>query len=103
MSHVIIQKTNTPPMMAEVGLVLMDMSLKLIAYDRGAAAILNHPSQPGGKMEPASCLPKEIIDIIRGRKPSDMSAIKTQFRMGKSEYTCRAYLVEPNNGSFPQH
>jgi DNA-binding CsgD family transcriptional regulator len=102
MSHVIIQKSNGPPMMAEVGLVLMDMSLKLIAFDRGAAAILNYPNQPGGKMEPASCLPKEILDIIRGRKPADVSAIKTQFRMGKSEYTCRAYLVEPNNGSFTQ-
>lgn len=89
-------------MIAEVGLVLMDLSLQLIAFDRGAAAILNYPSQPGVKPESSSCIPKEILDIIRGRKPADVSSVKTHFRMGKSEYVCRAYLVEPNNGSMAQ-
>ncbi len=95
-NHAIMQKLT--PIMAEAGLVLMDLSLKLIACDRGAAAILNYPNQPGAKQDPASFIPQEILDIIRSRKPSDLSLVKTHFRMGKSEYIWRAHLMESQNG-----
>jgi len=99
MSHAIKQNGRID-MIAEVGLILMDLSLKLVAFDRGAAAIMNYSNQPGGKPEPG--VPKEILDIIRTRKPAELSSLKTHFRMGKNEYTCRAYLVEPQNGALTQ-
>ena len=99
-NHAIMQKST--PIMAEAGLVLMDLSLKLIACDRGAAAILNYPNQPGAKQDPASFIPQEILDIIRSRKPSDLSLVKTHFRMGKSEYIWRAHLMESQNGHLTQ-
>jgi DNA-binding CsgD family transcriptional regulator len=100
MAHAIMQQSKGPLVMAEVGLVLMDLSLKLIAFDRGAAAILNYSNQPGVKPDAAACIPKEILDAIRGRKPADLASVKAHFRVGKSEFICRAYLVEPNNGSM---
>jgi len=100
MAHAIMQKSKGPLVVAEVGLVLMDLSLKLIAFDRGAAAILNYSNQPGVKPDAAACIPKEILDTIRGRKPADLPSVKAHFRVGKSEYICRPYLVEPNNGSM---
>ena len=79
-----------------VGLVLIDLSLKSVAFDRGAALLLGYASsKPGIKGEPS--LPKEILDMIRGRKPADLSAAKTYFRVGESEYVCRVHVMELPN------
>ena len=79
---------------AEVGLVLVDLSLELVALDQGAAAILNYSSRPGLKRDPGSVVPKEVLDVLRSRQPTDLSSVRAYFRMGVCEYTCRAYLVE---------
>jgi len=88
--------------MMEEGLVLVDLSLNLIASGRGAAAILNsHPED--SKPDAAAFLPREIIDIVdilRGRKRTYLSPLKTHFRVGEIEYMCRAHLVEPYAGSL---
>lgn len=99
--HAVIQKAKGP-LMAEAGLALMDLSLRIIASDRGAAAILNYPNQAGDNSELESCIPKEIQDMIRSHKPTELSSVRTHFRMGKSEYTCRAYVVESYNGVVTQ-
>jgi DNA-binding CsgD family transcriptional regulator len=99
--HAVIQKAKSP-LMAEAGLALMDLSLRIIASDRGAAAILNYPNQPGDNSELESCIPMEIQDMIRSHKPTELSSVKAHFRMGKSEYTCRAYVVESYNGVATQ-
>jgi DNA-binding CsgD family transcriptional regulator len=86
------------PIMAEVGLVLMDTSLNIIASDWGAASILNYRNQPGS----ALCLPEEILEILRSRKPSDRSPVKTHLRMEKNQYFCRIYLLESHEGPMGQ-
>ena len=94
-----MQKSKIHPIIADVGLVLMDRSLKLIAFDRGAAAILSYPNQPGAA---ASALPREILDVLRHRKPTDLASVRTHFHMGKNEYLCRAYLVESHNAALTE-
>jgi DNA-binding CsgD family transcriptional regulator len=85
-----MQKPNKMiPVMAEVGLVFLDLSLKLIAYDRGAAEILDCPAQP---------LPPAILDLLGGRTVSDLSPLKTQLRLGAIEYLCRAYMIDSYSG-----
>jgi DNA-binding NarL/FixJ family response regulator len=84
--HTIIHKAKPAPQAPDVGLVLLDGSLRPIAFDRGAAAILNHANQ--------DAIPEEILRTLRGRKLAELSSIKTVFRVGKSEYMCRAYVVE---------
>ncbi len=96
--HVVIEQSQKNP---EVGLILMDLSLTIIAIDPGAAMILNS-SNPQASIQtgPPSCIPKEILEIIRTR-PADLP-VKTSLRMGENEYTCRAYLVESINGFLAQ-
>lgn len=97
--HAVTAKPKTPPIMAEAGVVLMDPSLNIIAFDRGAATILNYPN-PGAKAGSNSYIPVEILDLIRDRKPADRSPVKTHFRMGKNEYICRTYMLETNDGAL---
>jgi len=82
---------------AEAGMVLLDLSLKPIAFDSGAAAILHDPQESNGEV--AFNLPKEVLETIRSRNPNELSLVKTHFRLGKREYSCRAYLLESHIGT----
>jgi len=84
--RVIVPKPKPTPLIPEVGLILLDCSLKPLAFDRGAAAILNHPNQPS--------IPEEILRDLRGLSPAEWPSTKSIFRRGKSEYICQAYLLE---------
>jgi len=98
-----MQKLNLPtPITADVGLVLMDLSLNLIACDRGAASILNYASQSGASPGGLANLPTELLDMLRNRQPNDSSPLKTHIRIGLCEYVCRAYFVEGPEGVFVQ-
>lgn len=80
--------------MSEVGLVLMDLSLNSFALDRGAAAILNYSHIPGSSPRPGEFIPKEILDGIRSRKPTELPTGKKVFRTPWNEYAYQAYLLE---------
>lgn len=82
----------------EAGMILLDLSLKPIAFDSGAAAILRDPQERNSD-QPFS-LPKEVLETIRSHNPNELSSVKTHFRLGKREYCCRAYLLESQIGSF---
>ena len=84
-------KTEGRPSTAEGGLILLDRSLKILAFDRGATAIFKDPNQPA--VQPQA-LPKEILDNIRQCKPTALSSLRIYLRIGKSEYMCRAYMLE---------
>lgn len=88
--HAIVHKPKTAAMIPDVGLVLLDSSLKPLAFDRGAAAILDYANQ--------LAIPEEVLRVIRSRKPADLSAVKTIFHRGKNDYICRAYMVESEIG-----
>lgn len=81
-------------MIPEAGLVLLDSSFKPLAFDRGAAAILHQLRQAG--------IPEEIMRVIRTCKPDELGSVKTSFHRGKSEYVCRAYVVEYAGGLFSE-
>jgi DNA-binding CsgD family transcriptional regulator len=83
---------------AEAGMILLDLSLNPIAFDSGAAAILRDPLERNG--DPGFSLPKEVMETIRSHNPNELSQVKTHFRLGKREYTCRAYLLESQIGTF---
>lgn len=73
----------------------MDLSLKTIALDQGAAAILRNGPNPD------PLLPKEILDALAGRAPADLPGLRLHFNRGADEYTCRAYLVERHGNELP--
>ena len=89
------------PAIADVGIVLLDLFMQPVAFDRGAAEMFNEeakrtatPSTPCGA-GPTFSIPREIVDVIRRSKPGDPSAAKMRFRLGTRDYTCRSYLLEP--------
>lgn len=77
---------------AEGGMVLLDRSLKIIAYDRGATAILKDVNPPGSQNQ--VILPAEILDNVRQCKSTAISSLRIYLHIGKHEYLCRAYLLE---------
>jgi len=85
------------PPLAEVGIVLMDLSLRPLAFDRGAAEMFPDAARCGGSTGPALSIPREIIDIIRRSRPGDPLAEKVRFSLGAHDYSCRAYLLESPN------
>jgi DNA-binding CsgD family transcriptional regulator len=86
----------------EAGLLLMDALLNAVAFDRGASIILNRLNEQGLKPERGSLIPREILDIVRNRKSTTLSSSRTQFRVGRCEYSCRTYLVEFHTKLFSQ-
>lgn len=87
---------------ADVGLVLMDLSMRPIAIDQGAAAILNYQSRTAGSAPPANWIPKELLNSIRGRSPAELSSINTRCRIGATDYFCRSYIMESPDGFLGQ-
>jgi DNA-binding CsgD family transcriptional regulator len=87
---------------AEVGLVLTDLSFRVIACDRGAAAILNGANRPNEQSGNLPCLPRELVDILRSRGFVDQTPSRACLHIGSSEYNCRAYLVEGGGGRLTE-
>ena len=100
MKGITLRTTASPPVLAAAGLVIMDLSLQPIAFDRGAAAILVDPNPSDTNAAPV-CIPKEILDAIRDCTPGELSSVKTRLRIGEREYLCRAYVLEPQNAAQP--
>ena len=89
------QKSKSYIPIPEVGLVLMDETLKVVGCDRGAAAILNLPNHG----DPAKrSIPVEILEAIRSRTRAGVPYSKMRFPTASGEYVCRSYLVESEDG-----
>lgn len=88
---------------ADAGILLLDLSLRSIAWDQGAASILKDGEPSFFNPQSASWIPQEILDVIRRRKLGDLAALKTYLRIGEPEYLCRAYLLEPVGPPMTQH
>jgi DNA-binding CsgD family transcriptional regulator len=84
---------------SEVGLILFDKSLNPIAFDRGAAGILNYHPQ-NGNTELAGYIPREMWDVVGRHHSTIRAGGRTRIHAGENDYLCRAYLVETSNGSL---
>jgi len=92
------QDSNILPRALGAGLVLMDMSFKLIAFDQGAANIINCTALRNRSDTPAQ-LPKELMDLISSRKPHELACAKMHLRIGANDYHCRTYIKDSDDGS----
>jgi DNA-binding CsgD family transcriptional regulator len=98
-SHALRHGARLPPAGTEVGMVLLDLSLRPIAFDQGAATLFRDEVHRGGAAAPPFALPRELLDVIRRSKPTEGSSAKTRFRVGSREYTCRMYSLQSVNPS----
>lgn len=88
-----VQKSKTRPILADMGVVLLDSSLNMIASDRGAATIFNYRTASGERPGAAPAVPEEILEIVRNSMPTERAPVKAHLQLGKSGYICRAYLL----------
>jgi DNA-binding CsgD family transcriptional regulator len=92
--RVVAQKIR--PLVAENGLVLMDSLLRIVAVDERATTILTPtPGDPKANAPLAARIPNEIIELIRSRQPGDPTPGKLTVRLGKADYNCHIYLLDP--------
>jgi len=75
---------------------VLDLALRPIAFDWGAAEMLTEAARRRGD-SPLS-MPRELLDAIRRPKPGVPSE-KIPFRLGTRDFSCRAYLLESANPS----
>lgn len=99
--HALRHEPRVYPAIADVGIVLLDLSMRPIAFDRGAAEMFNEEAKRTGSAQALS-IPREIIDVIRRSKPGDPSSTKMRFNLGTRDYTCRSYLLESSNTAQPK-
>jgi DNA-binding CsgD family transcriptional regulator len=97
------RETPRPAKAADAGAVLVDFALRPVAFDRGAAAILGDASLQLAQPRRGIVIPKQLADVVRGRRPSDLAGPATHFVVGKQEYICRVYPLDhvPDGGSAP--
>ena len=86
----------------DLGMILMDLSLRPIASDRGAAAILNDLETSSMQYAPGFSIPPEVEKAMRESKPGDLGNFRWRIRRGRREYKCRAFLLKPHDGSLPR-
>lgn len=100
----LVQKANlSAPALVDVGLIVLDLSLQLIAADEGAIEILSALSQDSSKRTFSGLsIPKEILDVLKTHSPTEVSGSKVRFRTGKQAYICRIFLLEPPSGRTDQ-
>jgi DNA-binding CsgD family transcriptional regulator len=84
-------------MLSEAGLLLVDLSLKLVAYDDGAVAILRQPDKLGKYRDVRDCIPQEVTELVRKQSTGDRSSAVTYFNIRDTRYTCRGFWIDPNN------
>ncbi len=90
-----MQNSKNEPPIPEVGLVLMDETLRVVGWDRGAAAILKFSGDSDGA---GNRIPDEILESIQSRTRAGVPYSKMRFPTASGEYVCRSYLVESEEG-----
>jgi DNA-binding CsgD family transcriptional regulator len=97
--HSVAARHGVPPVLAEDGLLVMDASLNPIAADRGAAAILGVANQDSSSR--ALHLPPELQEHLKDHQTNGLPA-NLQFRAGNAGYSCRAFIMNPQNAETGQ-
>jgi len=86
---------------AETGVILIDLSFRVIAQDQGAPTILTDFRDPGTD-QPPPLIPRRISEVVRARNLNSISGLRVKLQGATSVYRCTIYKVEPPDlGSAP--
>ena len=78
----------------------MDMSLRIIASDRGAGQIFNPEEEDGEGQDAGLIIPDEVLKELRIQTQTGTSCRTTHFQVGWRRYRCRSYLLEREDSKF---
>ena len=92
--------TKTAPIKpAEVGLLLMDSSLKPIYANAQAVHILAYPEHSRNMRSVGSFLSKKVRSMVSNGEFSTHSHFPTELVSGSRRYLCRTFLVNAHRGN----
>ena len=83
------------------GVILLDVSLRLLAFDEGAAAILSGSPQPEPETEWTFQVPKEVLDALPVAFTPDPLARRVRFRVGSRAYMCNIHDAQSQVEGIP--
>jgi DNA-binding CsgD family transcriptional regulator len=76
------------------GFLLMDSSLRLVAFNVQAIEILGYPDKHAKLAHSDALLGAKIRSTLVSQQPSGDSPFVTELRSGRRRYLCRAFLLE---------
>ncbi len=83
---------------SELGLVVLDPSLKPMAFNWDAALILSYPERPSRNQKLDLRIPDEILQDIRQIGSTGPIRVMTRFNAGRRRYICHANVLDSYDG-----
>jgi DNA-binding CsgD family transcriptional regulator len=90
-----------PPTSA-VGFLLLDSSLRPIAFNAEAVQVLSYPDKPADVRQANVFLIEKIRASLFRQPLSREAPLVTEFRSGRRRYLCRAFLVDSDARGLAQ-
>jgi DNA-binding CsgD family transcriptional regulator len=82
------------PPRSVVGFLLLDSSLRPVAFNAEAIRVLSYPNQLANVRPADVFLAERIRESLLNREPSRESPLVKEFRSGRRRYVCRAFSVD---------
>ncbi len=98
------RKANQPTERAFVGegIVLVDLTFRPIALDRGAEAILGDVDVHSGGGDGGASLPLDLLNALKARPLSEKDAVLIYVNAAGRSYSCRSSMVNPRTGGLAE-
>jgi DNA-binding CsgD family transcriptional regulator len=83
-----------PPARSAVGFLLLDSALRPVSFNAEALQVLSYPDRLADVRHPIRFLAERIRMTLLSERPSRESPLVTEFRSGRRQYRCRAFVVD---------
>ena len=91
-----------PPPRSAVGFLLLDSSLRPVAFNAEAIRVLSYPNHLANVRPADAFLTERIRESLLNREPARESPLVAEFRSGRRRYFCRTFFVD-SDGKGPSH
>jgi len=85
---------TVPPRRSATGFLLLDSSLRPIAFNPEALRVLSYPNELANGRRPDVLLAGKIRQPLLRPQPPREPPLVTEFQSGRRRYLCRAFLVD---------
>ncbi|MEO8370943.1 MAG: helix-turn-helix transcriptional regulator [Candidatus Solibacter sp.] len=83
------------------GVVLLDSNDRVLAYDVGAATILEESMHAGSAGESTLHVPQKLLDTLRAPHWQETNSRKVRVELGEHVYSCRIHVTRSRPDTFP--
>jgi DNA-binding CsgD family transcriptional regulator len=98
------RKANQPTERTFVGegIVLVDLTFRPVALDRGAEAILGDVKGDSEGGDVSATLPLDLLNALKARPLSEQEAVLIYMSADGRSYSCRSSMVNPRTGGLAE-